>query len=58
MVKKIHQKNKSSEVDYSKVKYSDLPLCKDGSPRKKEFVLWIIAKINKTIPKKNRTLGS
>lgn len=56
-LKKAIQKKKSKpEIDYSGVKFSDLPTCKDGTPRKKEFVLWIIAKINETIPKNKRTL--
>lgn len=52
------KKAKAKAIDYSTAKLIDLPTCADGTPRKKEFVLWIIEKLNATLPKRvERTLG-
>jgi len=48
----------NESVDYGKMRYVDLPTCKDGTPKKKALVLWIIDKVNSVIPKSKRKKGS
>jgi hypothetical protein len=49
---------KTLELDYSKVKLADLPKNADGTPKKKHFVLWLINKLNRAIPKNKRKKNS
>ena len=49
---------KTLELDYSKVKLADLPKNADGTPKKKHFVLWLINKLNRAIPKNKRKNNS
>lgn len=49
---------KIQELDYSKVKLADLPKNADGTPKKKHFVLWLINKLNRAIPKNKRKKNS
>jgi len=46
------------EFDYSKVKLADLPKNADGTTKKKYFVLWLIEKLNRSIPKNKRKKNS
>lgn len=50
--------NQAESQDYGKMHFCDLPTCKDGTPRKKALVLWIIEKVNASIPKSKRKKGS
>jgi phosphoribosylformimino-5-aminoimidazole carboxamide ribonucleotide (ProFAR) isomerase len=59
--KKVAPKKSSQQVDskdYGNMHFCDLPTCKDGTPRKKALVLWIIEKVNASIPKSKRKKGS
>ena len=49
---------KIQELDYSKVKLADLPKNADGTPKKKHFVLWLINKLNRAIPRNKRKKNS
>lgn len=49
---------KIQELDYSKVKLIDLPKNADGTPKKKHFVLWLINKLNRAIPRNKRKKNS
>ena len=50
--------DRNMEFDYSKVKLADLPKNADGTPKKKYFVLWLIEKLNRAIPKNKRKNNS